>query len=116
MNKKQFTVTEDHMALLQNLWFEYDAYTEFGAPAVDPKRPYGNSDVYTDIAEILGITGTEDSWGDVQFSDEQRDYMLKVHKEMTEVLNIMVRNNGVEPGVYEADAYSVNYKKVEYTL
>jgi hypothetical protein len=28
---------------------------EFGAPACDCKRPYGNSDVYGDMAEILGL-------------------------------------------------------------
>lgn len=33
----------------------YDAWTEFGAPEVDPKRPYGNSNVYLYLAEILGI-------------------------------------------------------------
>src|SRR5689334_18404739 len=121
MNDKTFTVTEDHMKLLPHLWFEYDAYTEFGAPAVDPKRPYGNSDVYSDIAEHLGIkpelTEEQVDYGwhpdDAEFSKEQRDYMFSVHRGMETVLNIMVRNNGVKPGRYKASPYSVNWVRDE---
>ena len=112
MENKTFTVTEDHLKLLPHLWFEYDNYTEFGAPIVDPKRPYGNSDVYGDIAEHLGIEGEEDHWGDVEFSREQKDYMLRVHKEMVTVLNIIVRNGGVEAGDYEAAPYGENWSRV----
>jgi hypothetical protein len=111
MNDRTFTVTEDHIKLLPHLWFGYDAYTEFGAPEVDPKRPYGNSDVYGDIAELLEIQGNEDSWGDIEFTTEQRSYMLRVHRDMETVLNIMVRNNGVEPGVYKASIYSQNWSR-----
>ena len=32
---------------------------EFGAPGIDPKRPYGNSNVFADIAEILGVPVSE---------------------------------------------------------
>jgi|ERR1044072_1330746 hypothetical protein len=109
MNDKTFTVTEDHMKLLPHLWFNYNDYTEFGAPEVDPKRPYGNSDVYGDIAEHLEIVGVEDSWGDVEYTEDQRYDMLNVHKDMTTVLNIMVRNNGVRPGRYRASAYGQNW-------
>lgn len=109
MNDKTFTVTEDHMKLLPHLWFEYQHDYEFGAPGVDQKRPYGNSDVYGDIAEHLELVGLEDSWGDVEFTNFQKDYMDKVHKEMTTVLNIIVRNGGVKPGRYKASPYSVDW-------
>ena len=52
---REFTVTDDHLKLLARTFIDYDGWTEFGAPEVDPKLPYGNSDVYDDIAEILGI-------------------------------------------------------------
>jgi hypothetical protein len=66
--KLLFTVTEGHLKLLQHLNIGWDD-CEFGAPCVDPKRPYGNSSVYIDIAEILG----EDS------SDIDRDKYYKLH-------------------------------------
>lgn len=51
----RFTVTDQHLALLRRTHIGYDAWTEFGAPEVDSKRPYGNSNVHLDLAEILGI-------------------------------------------------------------
>ena len=50
----EFEVTEEHIQLLRDMvvtWWN----CEFGAPAIDPKRPYGNSWVYGDIAETLKL-------------------------------------------------------------
>ena len=61
---RRFTVTDEHLRLLRRAHVTWvDA--EFGAPEIDGKRPYGNSDVYSDIAEILGIP--EDEWFDGEF-------------------------------------------------
>lgn len=114
-NPRKFVVTEDHMKLLKRIWFRYDAYTEFGAPEVDPKRPYGNSDVYYDIAEILGLEVGKDEWGDVEYTPEQIDYMAKTHQEMTTVLQILAANaaEGVSPGVYQKSTpYGIDWKRV----
>lgn len=100
-----FEVTQDHLKLLKRLQFGYDEYTEFGAPEVDPKRPYGNSDVYEDIAEILGIEPVSDDYWDEEFTDEQKAYMLKVHKEMEHVLQILVRHNSLGTGTYTRRNY-----------
>jgi hypothetical protein len=48
------TVTEDHLALLARLTFDWDDECEWGAVSSDPKRPFGNSNVEGDISEILG--------------------------------------------------------------
>ena len=52
---------------------------EFGAPAIDCKRPYGNSDVYNDIAKILEIKGimVDENEG---FSQEQINLMNELRK------------------------------------
>ena len=50
---EKFTMTEEHLLLLQHMFLNWND-CEFGAPAVDPKRPYGNSDVIGDIMKILG--------------------------------------------------------------
>jgi len=49
---------------------------EFGAPCINPKRPYGNSDVLNDIAEILGIKKTEDNVQDYN-KEEASEYADK---------------------------------------
>lgn len=110
--KKYFTVTEDHLKLLKRLQFRYSDYMEFGAPEVDAKRPYGNSDVYSDIGDILEWEpADEDRWGDKYFSDIQQERMLKLHKSMVTVLEILVSNNGVELGEYEASRYGSVWRK-----
>lgn len=106
---KHFVVTEGHIKLLPHLWFDFNAYAEFGVPEVDPKRPYGNSDVYEDIAEILGI---EPEDGEC-FTQAQEHYLYQILTEMTNVINITVRNNGVEVGTYTAPAYSQNWRRID---
>ena len=58
---KRFTVTDEHLRLLRRAYVFWDE-TEFGAPGINAKRPYGNSDVYGDIAEILSLVDGE--WQD----------------------------------------------------
>lgn len=47
-----FTLTEDHIKLLSRAYIGWED-SEFGAPSIDCKRPYGNSYVEGDVAEIL---------------------------------------------------------------
>lgn len=50
----KITVTNDHLALLARMDFDWDDEIEWGAVSSDPKRPFGNSDVGRDVSEILG--------------------------------------------------------------
>jgi hypothetical protein len=88
MPDRTFTITEDHMKLLHSMYVDWD-HTEFGAPAIDCKRPYGNSDVVADIAEILGHDAPD--WESDDY-DEQFDKYRRLHEEMQTVLQILVRN------------------------
>lgn len=44
--------TQDHVTLLNASCWDWNE-CEFGAASMDPKRPYGNSDVLDDLAELL---------------------------------------------------------------
>src|SRR5258708_12078159 len=53
---REFTVTEDHLKLLRHLCdggLYWDPGEGYGAPFLNPKQPYGNSDVPTDVAQIV---------------------------------------------------------------
>jgi len=82
------TITKDHVKLIRELGVGWDnAY--FGSPSIDPKRPYGNSLVFHDIAEILGIvpnTDTDDGY--MTFSNTQKEYMTNIHRELQYVIQI----------------------------
>lgn len=95
-----FEVTEDHLKLLKHshvMWRDM----EYGAPMIDPKRPYGNSSVESDITEILG-------WDE---EDSQR--AEKIHRELEKVLQIVLVTQKFEPGLYNLEnPYTTDWKKI----
>ncbi len=94
-----FTITESHLQLLRHAYVGWDG-CEFGAPAIDCKRPYGNSDVYGDIAEILGWELFKDADGDEHLSKEQRDLADRLHSETKTVLQIALQVGEFKAGTY----------------
>lgn len=101
----RLTITEDHFDLLNRMYIGWED-CEYGAPAVDCKRPYGNSYVEGDIGEILGIAPEDKENG---YSAEQRAEFRQLHEEMQHVLQILVQHarTGIRLGAtYER----VNYK------
>ena len=93
---KTFTVKDEHIKLLKAARVRWED-CEFGAPAIDCKRPYGNSDVYGDMAEILGVPDEPESYPE----------LLKLHQELEIVLQILIDNLSIEVGTYKQnDRYS----------
>ena len=104
-----FTVTETHLRLLRRFNVDWDD-REFGAPNIDPKRPYGNSDVLRDIAEILGF-GPANEFG--EFTDQETGAMKRLHKDTQTVLQIALRVGYFKAGDYVANRYEQDWRPVE---
>ena len=51
---RYFEVTSDHIKLLKRMNFRNELLLEMNLPALDAKRPFGNSDVVADVLEIIG--------------------------------------------------------------
>ena len=83
---------------------------EFGAPEVNPKRPYGNSYVIGDIHEILSEDPSVDSF---EISEELEDEYYQLHQETETALQIILRTGSFQPGVYKCDPYKQNWELVE---
>lgn len=81
-------VTDEHILLLQRMYVDWADWAYDGAPAVNIKRPYGNSWVWGDVSEILGIEW--DPEGDMPEEVEER--CKKVHEEMADVMQVLVQN------------------------
>jgi len=112
LGTQKFEVKWEHLALLERAYVGWNG-CEFGAPSMDCKRPYGNSDVFTDIGEILNIEGTYDEEEEyTTFSDEQQTHMRKIHEEMKTVLQILFvhATTGIRQGLYESERYGTNWK------
>ncbi len=108
MRKTKFVVTKDHLKLLKRMVVDYDECSEFGAPIIDPKRPYGNSDVYGDIAEILEIESRAEDGDDPYFSEDDESCMAQFHRETATVLQIALATGKFKAGTYECEEYNYN--------
>lgn len=87
--KEEFVVTKEHIKLLQSAVVRWED-CEFGAPSIDCKRPYGNSSVYQDIAEVLGIP----------YGSLNKDWAYQLHKETEIALQIFLNFGRMIPGRY----------------
>ena len=108
----RFTVTDEHLRLLHRAYVSWDE-TEFGAPAINCKRPYGNSDVMSDIAEILDIQESE--WND-EYEDPLPDYeqrFLRLHVETAVALQIALSTGEFRTGRYTREDESYGWKRDE---
>ena len=111
MRKEFFEVKLEHIKLLKKMYVRWwDAH--FGAPGIDPKRPYGNSDVYVDMAKILNVKGFKTVDEEWVFSIDEVDYMDALHREMETVLQIFIDTFLFLPGFYEKEMYIGDWKKV----
>jgi hypothetical protein len=111
----EFEVTEDHLKLVKRMFWSWDDSGYEGAPAVGLKRPYGNSDVVSDIVEILGMPTVVDRWGEQNFTDDVADEAMRIHREMDTVLQIATATLSFEPGAYrKRDRYnSLSWERVD---
>ena len=84
--------------------------SEYGAPEINPKRPYGNSWVAGDIHEILFGNCPED------LDDELEDKYYNLHRETETALQIVLGTGKFEAGIYRRiDPYSkvwINIKDI----
>ena len=106
----QFDVTQDHLRLLRRMnasWWD----CEWGAPGIDPKRPYGNGDVVRDIGTILDWPFVETEDG-LAIPPGMRVKALTIHREMETVLQILVAVDHLCVGSYVADQYRRNWRQV----
>jgi len=114
---REFTVTEDHLKLLRHAHLYWEFGEGYGAPAINPKRPYGSPDVERDIAEIL-----EAPDGDWELADgevlhptpEAQERFTRLHVETMVVLHIALGAGEFRPGRYIRDDV-IGWIRVEAT-
>jgi hypothetical protein len=102
----EFTVTEDHLRLLRHARLYWDYGEGYGAPAINPKRPYGNSYVERDIAEILEAPDSDWEWQDGEkayLTAEAEERFTRLHEETLIVLHIALTAGEFRPGRYVRD-------------
>lgn len=81
-------ITSEHLKLAIELEWRWED-CEYGAPAVDCKRPYGNRDVERDIADRLGweLVKTRDG---LELTRDQAERAAGLHRDMLEVIPALI--------------------------
>lgn len=108
MTQETFIVTDEHIKLLRNAYVRWDD-CEYGAPAIDPKRPYGNSSVEEDIINLLGwekgdrCPHCNEYLEDI--SDDLLDSAYTIHCETQTALQIFLFTGEMKPGCYRKVAF-----------
>lgn len=104
---RTFVLTEEHIKLLRAMCVGWQD-CEYGAPEIDPKRPYGNSGVEADIHEIL----TDERQYDL--TDAQRERYAQLHRETQVALEIMLQCGELRTGTYD-DVRKIPYGQREWS-
>lgn len=108
MCQVKFELKQEHIDLITNLNFKGIVSTEYSEieyrPAIDYKRPFGNSGVTYDVLQRLGLT---DDKG--EYTEAARKRAEQIIIELPVALEIIVQNKTFEPGEYEVDRYSSYY-------
>lgn len=84
--RKQFTIKEEHLKLLRRLQIDEVDFR------IDQKRPFGNSDVYKDVVDILEWKVNYDE--NSQMGVEWVERVDKILKELCTALEIIVQSLG----------------------
>lgn len=105
-------ITEDHLRLLERLYIYWDDSMYDGAPAVNIKRPYGNSWVWGDVSEILKIDWDRDD----DMTEDAVQQCKAIHEQMADVMQVLVQNptsfgTGTWWNVHPSAPYACMYRR-----
>ena len=106
----EFELKQEHLDLLKEVFIDWQD-CEFGAPAIDCKRPYGNSDVFDDIAEIINLKKKNNyDYEEETWNEEAMNYMEDLHKQTRIALQIILKNKTFKLGLYKRNnSYENNW-------
>jgi hypothetical protein len=122
----EFTVTEDHLKLLRHTDDIYwDPGEGHGAPAINPKKPYGNSAVPQDVAKIMDAPDSDwENEPDCDWDEEEgfpapkvlraeaEERYLRIHVETAMALKIALATGEFRPGRYtRTNAWGNDWKR-----
>ena len=107
---RHFTLVEGHLILLRNAYWEHSPNSECGAPAINPKRPFGNSSAEEDMIELLYPGATIcPSCGEHIITLEQREHARRLYEQLPVALEVILTARSFVLGYYVADEHKRNW-------
>jgi len=99
MADREFELCQEHLDLLSSGNCTFDSSCETGSAGFECKRPFGNSYVVGDIAELLGIKPDDEEEG---FTSDEESGLLAWYYELPDAMNIIFTLRTFKLGVYQA--------------
>ena len=102
MEMQFFELKPEHLKLMKRLGFQAEIYSPYGhflTPAINAKRPFGNSGVLSDVCEIIGCTADSDGYYSV--ADRKRAALLLA--ELPLAIKFVLNTQNFTPGHYALD-------------
>lgn len=92
-----FILREEHVKLLRAASVATNS-AEWGAPTIDPKRPFGNGDITGDMARILGMPDPSE----LGQTERARAHgaLTRLYQELAQALQVVLAAGSFEPGTY----------------
>ena len=111
-NVTEFVVTEDHLKLLRHAHVSWDD-SEYGAPSIDSKRPYGWSNIAGSMAQILDWPDRDD-WIDEEPPPGVEDQCARLHAETAIALQVVLVTGELRPGRYtRSEPWTIDWTRHE---
>jgi len=110
-----FEITTNHLTLLMNMCVYFNHHDYDGAPAVDGKRPYGNSgDVCYEVYRVLNDEDWDwGEYGDNEMPEDLHEELYKIHEETATALQICLVMQEFKTGIFKKTFYgSTSWEKV----
>lgn len=104
MDAEHFAITANHLILLRRMNIGWGG-CEYGAPCVDPKRPYGNGDVVGDMARLLNVPTVPTDDEETHWPPGTSDKMRQLHLQTQTALDIVLSTGSFVVGNYTREAY-----------
>ena len=92
MKDDVFFLTTLHVMLLRHACVRWDDM-EWGAPGIDPRYPYGGSDVVRSIADVIGLDAAD-------LSPRIGSGLERLHRETEVALQVILATCSFEPGTF----------------
>lgn len=107
-----FIVTGSHIALLKAAFIDHNEECEWGGLHIDFKRPFGNSDMVSDAARIIGIQPFSTDDDVIAWPRGTRDKITKIYEGLATALECQLRTGWAGAGRYESTDYKSNWARV----
>jgi hypothetical protein len=113
----KFNLTENHIKLLKHLKWSLNNDNNIESIDIEDSltSPFGGDNIYEDINTILNgkpADFTDFLENGIEFTEEEKSDMIKLYKELTKALDIILFTSSFEPGLYSTKWYDRNWKKI----